>query len=143
MQTNRILALAVMLCALGLGGKATDRCERALSSRHVPSTNDVAEARATQYHLSTTNLTEQSRALANVLAGGNLVCSSIKLPRETNAVDLAACECFSILPPKAMRDGFTHTVYVNHRANRYWILRTGGFAGIHEMYGPGTLDDSR
>ncbi len=33
-------------------------------------------------------------------------------------------------------DGFRHTVVVSPAARKAWILRTGGFAGVHEWYGP-------
>ena len=33
-------------------------------------------------------------------------------------------------------DGFRHTVVVDTRTKKAWILRTGGFVGVYEWYGP-------
>jgi hypothetical protein len=33
-------------------------------------------------------------------------------------------------------DGFRHTVLVDTRTKKAWILRTGGFIGVYEWYGP-------
>jgi hypothetical protein len=33
-------------------------------------------------------------------------------------------------------DGFRHTVLVDTRTKKAWILRTGGFVGVYEWYGP-------
>lgn len=42
-----------------------------------------------------------------------------------------------MLPPAVMCDGFSFTVFVDHRTQEFWVLRTGGFAGVHELFGPG------
>ena len=33
-------------------------------------------------------------------------------------------------------DGFHHSAWLNKAEKRAWILRTGGFIGVHEWYGP-------
>lgn len=33
-------------------------------------------------------------------------------------------------------DGFHHTAYVDRTSKKAFILRTGGFIGVHEWYGP-------
>ena len=33
-------------------------------------------------------------------------------------------------------DGFRHTLFLDSKNNKVWILRTGGLAGVHEWYGP-------
>lgn len=33
-------------------------------------------------------------------------------------------------------DGFRHTAVVDTRTHKAWILRTGGFIGVYEWYGP-------
>ena len=35
-----------------------------------------------------------------------------------------------------VRDGFNHSILVNAKLKQAWINRTGGFAGVHEWYGP-------
>lgn len=35
-----------------------------------------------------------------------------------------------------MSDGFTHTLVINHKTKRYWIIRMGGIAGNYERFGP-------
>jgi hypothetical protein len=37
-------------------------------------------------------------------------------------------------------DGFRHTVVVDTRTKKAWILRTGGFIGVYEWYGPVDAD---
>ncbi|HWX02094.1 hypothetical protein [Collimonas sp.] len=36
-------------------------------------------------------------------------------------------------------DGFSHTALINTAQKRVWILRTGGFAGVYQWYGPVAL----
>ncbi len=36
-------------------------------------------------------------------------------------------------------DGFSHTALINIAQKRVWILRTGGFAGVYQWYGPVAL----
>lgn len=33
-------------------------------------------------------------------------------------------------------DGFRHTAVMDTRTKKVWILRTGGFVGVYEWYGP-------
>jgi hypothetical protein len=33
-------------------------------------------------------------------------------------------------------DGFRHTVVMDRSTKKVWILRTGGFAGVYQWYGP-------
>lgn len=39
-----------------------------------------------------------------------------------------------------IRDGYTHQALIDMSNKRAWILRTGGFAGVHEWYGPVALN---
>lgn len=39
-------------------------------------------------------------------------------------------------------DGFQHTVVLDTAAKKAWILRTGGFAGVREWYGPVDAGDA-
>lgn len=41
-----------------------------------------------------------------------------------------------------VRDGFSHTALINKEQKRVWILRTGGFAGVYQWYGPVALPDA-
>ncbi len=34
-------------------------------------------------------------------------------------------------------DTFGYTIYLDESARHYWILVTGGFAGVRDLYGPG------
>jgi len=36
-------------------------------------------------------------------------------------------------------DGFSHAALINKAQKRVWILRTGGFAGVYQWYGPVAL----
>jgi hypothetical protein len=33
-------------------------------------------------------------------------------------------------------DGFNHTIVMDRSTKKVWILRTGGFVGVYEWYGP-------
>nr|WP_143028938.1 hypothetical protein [Massilia sp. PDC64] len=33
-------------------------------------------------------------------------------------------------------DGFHHTIVMDRSTNKVWILRTGGFVGVYQWYGP-------
>jgi hypothetical protein len=39
-------------------------------------------------------------------------------------------------------DGFRHAVLVDMPARKAWILRTGGFVGVHQWYGPVDIGDA-
>jgi hypothetical protein len=42
-----------------------------------------------------------------------------------------------VIPDAAyVADGFRHTVVMDTSTKKVWILRTGGFAGVYEWYGP-------
>ena len=43
---------------------------------------------------------------------------------------------FSIAPPPIISDAFTYMLYFNTNSAEYWILRSGGFAGVCELFGP-------
>lgn len=38
-------------------------------------------------------------------------------------------------------DGFKHTAWINKKTRQAWILRTGGFAGVREWYGPVAVEN--
>ena len=44
-------------------------------------------------------------------------------------------------PPGTVADGFEHEALIDLKANRAWIARHGGFAGVDDWYGPITLPD--
>lgn len=39
-------------------------------------------------------------------------------------------------------DGFHHTIVMNTRTRKAWILRTGGFIGVYQWFGPVDADDA-
>jgi hypothetical protein len=42
-----------------------------------------------------------------------------------------------VIPDVAyVADGFRHTAVMDTSTKKVWILRTGGFAGVYEWYGP-------
>ena len=50
--------------------------------------------------------------------------------------------------PPLVSDGFRHTLVFDTATRKAWILRTGGFVGVREWYGPvdageGRLEDCR
>ncbi len=47
---------------------------------------------------------------------------------------------YTIHPPKGAMDGFSHEICYNGISNQFWILRSGGEAGVIILYGPGKID---
>jgi hypothetical protein len=62
-----------------------------------------------------------------------------KAIRETSAPDTAHGGPFvrvRIPDDNHVADGFRHTVVLDRSTKRAWILRTGGFVGVYQWYGP-------
>lgn len=47
-----------------------------------------------------------------------------------------------IASPVIVSDGFRHTAVMDTVTKNAWILRTGGFAGVYEWYGPVDVGDA-
>lgn len=45
--------------------------------------------------------------------------------------------------PDFVSDGFRHTVVFDAGTRKAWILRTGGFVGVREWYGPVDAGDAK
>ena len=56
------------------------------------------------------------------------------LPSSWNQADVLTI--FLNSNPDLIKDGFEHRALVNPRLKQAMILRTGGFGGVHEWYGP-------
>ena len=94
------------------------------------------------YRLSPTNISDLATAIVHHVAGTSLVVISDALPPITkNEIPKGKYEIINLWPPVAMSDGFTHTFYIDQLTGEYWVLKTGGFAGIQELYGPGILEN--
>lgn len=50
--------------------------------------------------------------------------------------------CVALPDDSHVADGFHHTAVVDTRTHKAWILRTGGFVGVHEWYGPVDAGDA-
>jgi hypothetical protein len=64
--------------------------------------------------------------------------TKLELTKEQLA-DMAAADKFEIfkLPSRpGVADDFHYQIFRSRKDNTYIILRTGGFAGVHEYYGP-------
>jgi len=48
-----------------------------------------------------------------------------------------------IQTPELVSDGFKHKVVFDTATRKAWILRTHGFAGVREWYGPVEADDAK
>jgi hypothetical protein len=40
-----------------------------------------------------------------------------------------------------VHDGFQHSAWINRKTKQAWIVRTGGFAGVREWYGPVVVEN--
>ena len=59
------------------------------------------------------------------------------LPRAEAEPEIQAnFETVVVAPAEGVRDGFTHVVIVDPATRRFWVIRSGGFAGVHEVRGP-------
>jgi len=47
-------------------------------------------------------------------------------------------DLIAVVLPESVQvsDGFQHTAYIDPTSKKAWILRTGGFLGVYEWYGP-------
>lgn len=45
------------------------------------------------------------------------------------------------VPGLIASDAFQYAIHYHIESRRYWIVRSGGFAGVFEIYGPGRLDE--
>jgi hypothetical protein len=45
-------------------------------------------------------------------------------------------ETVVVSSPQGVSDGFTHKIIIDHQNQQYWVLRTGGIAGVCEKQGP-------
>lgn len=82
---------------------------------------------------------EMRSILAALQKGGHdLDVSSLpRLGREAAAAfDSKGLEIFQIPPPPGTADMFAYTIYYDEARGKYWVSRTGGFAGVRELYGP-------
>ena len=60
-----------------------------------------------------------------------------KMSKEDAAkFDSNGMEVYSLPPPPGTADMFFYTVYYDKKQAKYWVRRTGGFAGLQELYGP-------
>ena len=93
------------------------------------------------YRLSPTNVSDLAAAIVHHVAGTSLVVNSDALPPITkNNIPEGKYEIINLRPPVAMSDGFSHTFYIDPLTGEYWVLKTGGFAGVQKVYGPGILE---
>lgn len=44
-------------------------------------------------------------------------------------------------PTDALHDGVTQVLYLVSESNAFYLEQTGGFAGLHQLYGPISLKD--
>jgi hypothetical protein len=56
---------------------------------------------------------------------------------------LDAGRLLAVSYPEIVSDGFRHAILFNARTRKAWILRTGGFAGVREWYGPVEVGEAR
>ena len=48
-----------------------------------------------------------------------------------------------IVTPEFVSDGFRHKILFDSATRKAWILRTGGFIGVRQWYGPVDAGDAR
>ncbi|OGV61659.1 MAG: hypothetical protein A3K19_15260 [Lentisphaerae bacterium RIFOXYB12_FULL_65_16] len=130
---DRLIAIGVVLvlmaagCRSGRDGAETVETEGATQFRVIPATPSRV-----------------GHALLSQIWDGQFGVEIRNLPRrQSTELPKGTYESIQILPPSTVCDAFTHTVFVDHRSKQYWILRTGGVAGVNELYGPGTFSCGR
>ena len=48
-----------------------------------------------------------------------------------------------VVTPEFVSDGFRHKILFDSSTRKAWILRTGGFVGVRQWYGPVDASDAR
>ncbi|MCC2974236.1 hypothetical protein [Massilia sp. IC2-476] len=66
--------------------------------------------------------------------------SAVKLPAFSKTGDLLHLRLPS---PEFVSDGFRHKVVYDTSTAKAWILRTGGFLGVRQWYGPVDAGDAK
>ncbi|AMO92877.1 hypothetical protein CFter6_0146 [Collimonas fungivorans] len=67
------------------------------------------------------------------------------LPRVSAPAEAQDTSLLAIVLPNQngrVADGYNHEAWINKEQKRAWILRTGGFAGVYEWYGPAVLPNA-
>ncbi|HCE45957.1 MAG TPA: hypothetical protein DET40_20620 [Lentisphaeria bacterium] len=124
-----IAIITAVICISFIGCTSTD-------SHSIKS---IDNPEVSHYHLSSQDISPLAENLLKIIADDKMAVKPINLPVEINERDFSGYESVSILPPLAMKDGCTHTIYISSETNQYWILRTGGIAGLHQLFGPGII----
>jgi len=78
-------------------------------------------------------------------SGFNTAIPETKGPETANGRSLVRVR---ISDASNVSDGFHHTIVMDRTTKKAWILRTGGFVGVYQWYGPvdavdAALDDCR
>lgn len=64
----------------------------------------------------------------------------VKLPKVSKEGRLLHLQ---IVTPELVNDGFRHKILFDSATRKAWILRTGGFVGVRQWYGPVDAGDAR
>jgi hypothetical protein len=74
---------------------------------------------------------------------GELDVSKLKKLREDPSLFLnrmsGTIEVYTVPAPNNTIDDFAYAIMVDTKQNRFWIHKTGGFAGVDEIYGTGIV----
>jgi hypothetical protein len=62
---------------------------------------------------------------------------------ELFASKMPDCEVLEIPSPANVDDAFSYKIYLHIPSGRYWIYQEGGFGGVSEFYGPGSVKKLR
>ena len=86
----------------------------------------VADALIDQYGISFSGFTQFLPRVSTPAEPQNKPLLTINLPNKHGKVS----------------DGYNHQAFINKDKKRVWILRTGGFIGVYEWYGPVALPNT-
>lgn len=137
---NRLLTIAFGLALSAAGCTCSPKAEKAETIEHPHVVMETSAADLTEFRTLSGDPSPLADTVLRKIAHRQLTLGLANLPpRFEGDIPAATYEIIQILPPRVMSDGFTHTVFVDHQSRQYWVLRTGGFAGVYELYGPGDI----
>ena len=127
-----------MKCILSITAVAMILCQ--FQTEGSPPSSITNLTLSAGYQLSPTNVSELAKSIVAQLSGTTLAVRASALPlRSHGSLPGRDYETVNIAPPLGMCDGFSHTLFIDPATKEFWVLRTGGFAGKHELFGPGTI----
>jgi len=90
------------------------------------------------------NLSPEMKSILTARLDKSGACIKVDDLRETKKEDQPTLtndhyEVYAVPVPPGLADAFSYHVILEKDTGRFWIRRSGGYAGITKVFGPGTI----